>query len=232
MAGVLRSASRGLLYGASRRPIVLRGAALADKAYWKLRLYASARDFPRSRLCDEREDMYDELVRTRLGGGDAPIDFLEFGVYRGESLRWWSERCTHPDARFVGFDSFVGLPEDWTAERRKGSFTTNGATPHIADPRVTFCVGWFQDSLPSFAAGFSPHHRLVIHCDADLYSSTIYALAMLDRFITAGTIVIFDEFYDARHEFRALLDYCAGFRRRYRLIAATKTFEQAAVEII
>ena len=43
---------------------------------------------------------------------DTPITFLEFGVFQGESLRWWSEHLENPATRLYGFDSFEGLPED------------------------------------------------------------------------------------------------------------------------
>jgi hypothetical protein len=40
---------------------------------------------------------------------------------------------------------------------------------------------------------------------------------------------MFDEFWDAAHEFRALMDYSAAYRRTFRVIAATERFGQVAV---
>ncbi|GGC51740.1 hypothetical protein GCM10011504_32730 [Siccirubricoccus deserti] len=48
--------------------------------------------------------------------------------------------------------------------------------PQIDDPRVSFVKGWSQETLPGFLANFTPRSRLVVHCDSDLHSSTLYAL--------------------------------------------------------
>jgi hypothetical protein len=52
-----------------------------------------------------------------------------------------------PDARFYGFDSFGGLPEDWggTAAERLG---VGDALPIIDDDRAKLLKGWFRASLP------------------------------------------------------------------------------------
>ena len=44
-----------------------------------------------------------------------PIDFWEFGVFRGESLLWWVKNIHDAKSQFVGFDTFTGLPERWRA---------------------------------------------------------------------------------------------------------------------
>jgi len=75
-----------------------------------------------------------------------------------------------------------------------------------------------------------PASQVVIHNDSDLYSSTLFCLTTLDRLIAAGTIIIFDEFYDALHEYRALCDYCEAFQRSYKIVAATLHFNQVAVQ--
>ena len=56
-------------------------------------------------------------VNDAAAGTDAPIDFLEFGVATGRTLRLWTDINRHEDSRFYGFDSFQGLPEDWVWAR-------------------------------------------------------------------------------------------------------------------
>src|SRR6266545_4942707 len=79
----------------------------------------------------------------------APIDYLEFGVYEGVSIRYFAERHRDPESRFVGFDTFSGLPENWR-EFGPGHFDVNGRVPSIKDSRVSFVPGLFQDTLPTF----------------------------------------------------------------------------------
>lgn len=86
----------------------------------------------------------------------APVDYLEFGVFQGDSIRLWSQMNTNPESRFIGFDSFEGLPVAWGNSMKAGSFSTSGVVPEIADPRVSFQRGWFNDTLPQFLATFCP----------------------------------------------------------------------------
>lgn len=57
---------------------------------------------------------------------NAPIDYLEFGVYQGESIRKWCGLNNNPESRFIGFDSFEGLPENWEGKCDAGTFSTGG----------------------------------------------------------------------------------------------------------
>jgi hypothetical protein len=84
-----------------------------------------------------------------------PIDFWEFGVFRGESLFDWLKRITHPESRFVGFDTFTGLPERWRGTEAEGAFNLNGRVPETNDSRCSFEVGLFQETLLPFV---SRHH--------------------------------------------------------------------------
>ena len=172
-----------------------------------------------------REAIYRHIADTILK--DEPIDFLEFGVREGGTMRSWLGLNAHPESRFYGFDTFTGLPEEWNYFG-KGAFSAGGKVPDIADPRVEFIAGLFQDTLPGFLQTFTPRTRLVINNDSDLYSSTLYTLTMLHSRLVPGSIVIFDEFSSPLHEFRALHDYLGAYNRRATPIALNTDYAMQA----
>lgn len=125
-------------------------------------------------------------------------------------------------------DSFEGLPHKWEGAEA-GPYSTGGEVPKVNDPRVKFVKGWFNETLPLFVGGFLRKSRLLIHYDADVYSSTLYALTMLDKISVPGSIVIFDEFRSPLDEFRAFHDYLAAYRRKLSVLATTKDGRAAFV---
>ena len=186
-----------------------------------------AADIPRF---DRRFALYDHLQANVLG--DVPMDYLEFGVYKGESMAYWAQLHQHPDSRFFGFDTFDGLPEDWRyfgGTIEQSTFDAGGTAPSLNEERAEFVKGLFQDSLPGFLDGFTPKSRIFLHCDADLYSSTLFVLTQMDRLLVPGSIVLFDEFASVMDELAALRDYCAAYRRSYDVIACTRQFAHVAI---
>jgi len=149
-----------------------------------------------------------------------PIQYLEFGVYRGESLSWWLKRLSHPKARFTGFDTFIGLPERWRRSEPLGHFNVNGKLPDIKDPRCSFEVGLFQDTLPAFIGQNDLFGKLIIQLDADLYTSTLFVLTRLAPYLKSGDILFFDEFSCAQDEFRAFYEFVRCFRVKYEFVGA------------
>jgi hypothetical protein len=133
--------------------------------------------------------------------GTRPL-YLEFGVYEGESMRWWSEHLTALEGRLIGFDSFKGLPETWRG-LDVGHFATVGP-PTFDDPRVSFVQGWFDDTLPSFDP--PEHDQLIVNIDCDLYSSTATVLERIEQWLVPGSLLYFDELSDRDHEMRALFE--------------------------
>lgn len=163
-----------------------------------------------------------------------PIHYLEFGVAGGTSFTWWVKANQHPDSRFFGFDTFEGLPEDWHFFK-KGAFSFD--IPFLEDERGTFIKGLFQDTLYTFLDNYrktldSPEVVRVLHMDADLYSSTLFALTMMAPFLRKGDIVLFDEFNIPNHEFAAWSDFIKSYYIKYEVIGSVNNFYQTAIRII
>jgi O-methyltransferase len=175
-------------------------------------------------------DQFYAVVSDYLGAG--PIDYLEFGVSAGTSIRRWANFNKDENSRFIGFDSFEGLPEAWGKDAPKGAYSVGGRIPVTADPRVSFVKGWFQNTVPGFLETFSPRSPLLVHIDSDLYSSAAYVLAKLDHLMKPGTVIIFDEYSSVLHEFRAWLDHQKAFLRSSRCIALTTEYAQRVAFVL
>jgi len=160
-----------------------------------------------------------------------PLVFLEFGVYEGASISWWARRISHPSARFVGFDTFSGLPEKWFGWAVPGIFSAKGKIPEIADQRCQYKVGLFQETLPEFLRGFCRPGPLVVHLDADLYSSTLFALTSIGTILRAGDLLFFDEFGDPSNEFRAFEDFARAYLLTYDAIGAVNNFNRVCLKV-
>lgn len=146
-----------------------------------------------------RKEVWDCAIKSTSPGS---IVYLEFGVYLGDSISYFAKSNISPSSRFIGLDSFNGLPESW-AGNPAGYFSTAGKVPLMNDTRVTFLVGYFQEIwTDEIVKRLSPN--LIVHFDADLYSSTLFALTRLDE-LEFPYLAIFDEF--TGDELRALNDY-------------------------
>jgi O-methyltransferase len=169
---------------------------------------------------NERKDLWDIVIKSYIGANNKLI-YIEFGVHEGFSLNYFSKQNTNKESIFIGLDSFEGLPEDWGTIKKKGAFNTDGKLPSIADVRVSFIKGWFQQtwtSLENKLLSIENFANLVVHYDADLYSSTLFALSKID-ILKKPYIAIFDEF--TGHETRALFDYCQAYDAKVEFLGKT-----------
>ena len=181
------------------------------------------------RAYGRRFNLY-KFVSEQQGLNDKAFDYFEFGVAAGHSFRWWVDSSKNSDCRFYGFDTFEGLPEAW------GTFSKSdmlSAIPQMDDTRVKFLKGLFQDSLPDFLKSYqSPDSKMkVIHLDADLFSSTLFALTSMAPFMHKGDILLFDEFNVPNHEFLAFKIFTDSFYIRTKLIGAVNNYLQVALII-
>jgi len=151
---------------------------------------------------------------------------LEFGVFEGKSTKRIKDNLDD-SFRFIAFDSFLGLPEDWkdsagkiAGRGVKGRFTTKGKPPNI--PGVEFIIGWYEDTIPKYLE--IADKCALVHIDCDLYSSTKTVLWGINDYIVKDTILVFDEWiynHDPKyndHEQKAFFEWVNTFSRKYEFI--------------
>ncbi len=189
--------------------------------YMKLGRWMYQHNFQFSRLVRDHNDVFDAVIEQVR---NQRVLYLEFGVYQGAYMRYWSYKLTHPDAKLHGFDSFEGLPEDCDLNGgpfKKGTFSVEGVVPVIDDARVHIFKGWFNEVLPSYSV--PEHETLVINNDSDLYSSTIYVLRYLRPWIRAGTFLYFDDMSRVDHQPRAFDEFMRESGLKFSPLCATKS---------
>lgn len=154
---------------------------------------------------------------------------LEFGVWSGRSLRVVAESRQGRDV--YGFDSFQGLPEDYRWDVGRGTFALD-TLPDV--PGAELVVGWFADTLPEF---LDTHDGPVafVHVDSDLYSSAATVLGLVGPRLMAGSVLMFDEFFNyqgwEKHEFRAWREWLDRTGTAAEYLAYTSAHEQVVVRI-
>jgi len=223
--------------GAPMSGLLLKTAYMARLAKWtrahrSLPFNADANE-PDFRY-DKRERLFQYVLDAEGLGG--PIDYLEFGVAKGKSFFWWLARNDAAASRFTGFDTFEGLPEDF-GPIKAGSFSTAGDIPETDDPRAQFVAGYFQKTLLPFLREAKlgerdPTRKLVVHLDADLYTSTLYVLTQIAPMLRPGDILQFDEFGVPMHEFKAFTEFADAFMIGYEVLGQANDFLQVAIKLI
>tara|TARA_B100001250_G_scaffold85675_2_gene70774 strand:+ start:4302 stop:5000 length:699 start_codon:yes stop_codon:yes gene_type:complete len=176
----------------------------------------------------KRELLFEHVIKKE--NLNAQIDYLEFGVSKGNSFRWWLNRIKDKGARFYGFDTFSGLPEDW-GPFKAGDMSNGNSPPKTNDNRASFYQGVFQQTLMPFLTNYKNENKKIIHLDADLYSATLYVLTLITPYLKAGDIIFFDEFNVPMHEFKAFSEWSNSFYIQYEVIGAVNNFYQVALKI-
>jgi hypothetical protein len=163
-------------------------------------------------------------------------DYVEFGVYDGSSMinayysrlqivngylsGQWDHASANPEEmkkrirekwarqRFIGFDSFEGIPESRGVDSvrpvfPKGSYACDEATfrrnlrkAGVPRDKVIAVKGWFQDVLtPQTRERLQLKEVSVVNIDSDLYESARLALEFVTPALQDGSIILFDEWY-------------------------------------
>jgi hypothetical protein len=160
--------------------------------------------------------------------------WMEFGVATGRTINYTAGKAP---GIMHGFDSFEGLPEDWTLSLKKGAFKQEKLPSVVGN--VHLVVGLFQDTLESFLA-IHRDNVAYVHLDADIYSSTHYVLFTLAKKqrIHPGTIIQLDDIFYFEpgqnvwytDEFRAFFEFVKRFKVKFKWLGYSG--QRAAVKII
>ena len=171
---------------------------------------------------------------------------LEFGVADGGSIGWFPKHI--PDTAVYGFDSFLGLPEDWDLGDRvleKGHFNIGGKAPLSKDgtdfSNITFIEGWFEDTLTPFLTKMKEKIK-VLHIDSDLYSPCKYVLEKVKSRLVPGTFILFDELthfsghpqykHMRVHEYKAFMEFCYDNPNFEFEVVARTTGPQVMIKVL
>lgn len=190
----------------------------------------------------ERKMLNIMSVRNRYAVHDLALDkvtfykgmYLEFGVYKGDSINYISRKT---NSTIYGFDSFKGLPEAWQDGFTQGTFALDNLP--VVSANVELICGFFSDSLPQFVAQFEDNLRFngvaYLHIDCDLYSSTKTIFGLLGEFIKKGTVIVFDEYFNypgwKNHEFKAFQEFVSEKNIKYSYLTYNAMHQQVAVVI-
>ncbi len=164
---------------------------------------------PRKTKHDYFQSINDEILKNES------IDYLEFGVYEGNTILDWSEINKNPNSRFFGFDKF---PSKYPI-------------PETDDKRITFVKGLFHETLNNFIKDFTPNSRIVIFINLNKYPEALFCLTQLDTILSHGSLVMFDQFGNLQGEFLAFYNYIKSYKRNFSFICQTENWRKATVEL-
>jgi len=157
-------------------------------------------------------------IADYLTGAEIEGDYIEFGVYRGNTFSYAYKRLSNlfPEMKFIACDSFEGLPEmrgkDIEGHYSSGfsknefacikeSFMENLKRRGVSLKKVTIIKGWFSDTLKEKNPDIAEiHHIAVAWIDCDLYESTVPVLKFLTSRVTTGSVIVFDDWRCFRNQ--------------------------------
>lgn len=158
--------------------------------------------------------------------------YCEFGVYQGNTLNHTARKIK---SKIYGFDSFQGLPEFWREGFPAGAFELAAGKLPKCEQNVELVIGWFEATLPSFVQKH-PEPVAFLHIDCDLYSSTKTIFEKIGRQIVAGSVLVFDEYFNypgwQDHEHKAFTEFIHTSGHKFEFLCYSRCHEQVAVQIL
>ncbi len=150
---------------------------------------------------------WDCLQRLKDVKGEDVGDYLEFGVFNGNSIgsMYHASQQAGMDVRLFGFDAFEGLPEGSENEDdgvwKKGFYTCSFDQMReclrrrsVDSSTITWVNGWYDQTLtPELVATHSLGNFGVVFIDCDTYSSSKAVLDFIAPLIKQPVIICLDD---------------------------------------
>ena len=105
----------------------------------------------------------------------------------------------------------------------KETFDLGGKLPSV-ESNVRLVKGYFDQSIDEWLAAEvkGPATISLLHVDSDLYESCQILLEKLNQYIVAGTVVLFDEYFNypnwQKHEYLAFKEFCEKYGVKYKYL--------------
>jgi O-methyltransferase len=141
-------------------------------------------------------------------------DYLEFGVWQGESLISAYYHAQHyglKKMQFFGFDCFEGLPTPQGIDAQGFVHFSEGqyacsleevrrrlTKARVDFSRVHLIPGRFEDTLSTTSSNLPTGKAAVVLIDCDLYASTVPVLEFITDRIQDGTLLMLDDWFAYR----------------------------------
>jgi len=182
----------------------------------------------------------DEITKNGLEG-----DVLEFGTWQGLGMIYLSNIFDNYKMKYIGIDSFEGLPDSstiWTKESFNDTSEQNARKNILQFGKVEpenlhLIKGWFDEPIVKKKLSTLSDNILLVHLDADLGSSTKVALDLIEGFLALREKPLYllfddwgchpDEVPDAfwnwviknhsKYNFKAIKLYSTNLIRYYKL---------------
>lgn len=136
---------------------------------------------------DKLSILLESLKKTK----HIPGSIIEFGVYRGGSLKHIGDTAWDWGKPIIGMDTFTGLPETESPDMPKGRFNdTSIEYLKILLPNTTLIPASFPeqlDKIPVNPISFA-------HIDIDMGLPTYGILQFINPLVNRGGIIVLDDY--------------------------------------
>ena len=206
---LIRSIAKDRAYGRAQFIISMPEMALRSELQRRAMIRAAdivENDMHDALYCNDRLTLLEYAISQKPNGIT-----LEFGVYKGTTINAIAGLL--PSETIYGFDTFEGLPGEWTGNRYSARNFNRDARPPKVKKNVELVIGLFCDTLPNF---IKTHGNPIgfVHIDCDIYTSTKEVLDLIGERLKPGTIIVFDEYFNypgfEQHEYKAFHEFIDG----------------------